>query len=203
MWRDFHVVLLLSHIYCCSADDTTHKLLKIQHYSEPSFPTQSKHFSFLTPVLRSTFSPQEQQRNKIYLQCILCLVCGSQSLVLYINVTTDQLQSIFVSLKYLETFFPFPKTCMYCMNTKKKGFCHLKKGTVYQRCEKMSTRCTLCHQDSEQQLLSCHFLTPGNRLGSQGCSCRCFASQFVACPCLWVRNALPCRSPCIMNNWAR
>lgn len=53
---------------------------------------------------------------------------GDWSLLVYINVTTDQLLNVFCLFEIHRDFFPFPKNYIYCMNTEDKGFCHLKKG---------------------------------------------------------------------------
>lgn len=118
---------------------------------------------------------------------------------MYISVTTDQLLRIFCLSEVLRVFFfPFPQNCVYCMNTEDKGFCRLKKGLFIKDLENAHSR-TLCRQDYSSSC-SAALCSLWGRDWEQGCSCGCFATQFAAWPCLWVRNTMLCRSPEIVNN---
>lgn len=84
------------------------------------------------------------------------------------------------------------------MNIESKGFCHLKKRLCIKDV-KNACRCTLCHQDySGSSSAACLSLWGSG--WERGCSCRCFVSPVVPCPCLWGRNTLLHRSPEVMNN---
>lgn len=161
------------------------------------YTIQALFISHASPLEAPSFLKNSRGMN-IYLQYILCLIYGGWSLVVYINVTGDQLLSIFCLSEVLKDFYSISKKLYMLLNTEDKGFYYLKK-ILYIRDVKNTQRHTLCHQDCSSSCFAALCSLQG-RGWKQGCSCGCFVPQFGAWPCLWLRNTLLCWSPEITND---
>lgn len=155
-------LLPLSHICCCSANDKTHELLKfnvIENHLSLHNPS-TFHFSHLSSEAASFL--KNSRGINIHLQCILCLIYGGWSLVVYINVTEDQLLSIFCLSEALKDFYSISKKLYMLLNTEDKRFYYLKKILWIK--DVKNTQTHTVPSGLQQQLLCFPLLSPGKRL---------------------------------------
>lgn len=87
-------------------------------------------------------------------------------LVVYINVTEDQLLSIFCLSEILRDFYSISRKLFMLMNTEDKGFYYLEKVLCIKDV-KNTQRHTLCHQDCSSSCSAAPFALSREEAGSR------------------------------------